>query len=87
MATNMFDTKFEEELYNKQIELEMNNTEFAKYINKHRSWLVNLNNKNLPKHKLSKKTMAILHNRLGISFDTMNDYNKYIDDDGDKIGR
>lgn len=78
MKPNVFESAFEEELYNKQIELEMSTTAFARYIGVHRTWLVNFRNKNLPKHKLSSKTMAVLHNRLGISFDIMVEYNEKI---------
>ena len=67
---------FEKELNKKQVELELNNTAFANYIGMHRTWVMNLWNKNLPRHPLSKKTMAKLYNRLGISFDTMVAYNK-----------
>lgn len=69
---------FERELSRKQMELELNNTDFAKYIGMHRTWVMNLWNKNLPRHPLSKKTMSKLYNRLGISLDIMKAYNKQI---------
>lgn len=77
---------FEKELSQKQIELELDNTSFANYIGMHRTWLINLWNKRLPKHPLSKKTMSKLYNRLGISFETMNAYNEQILE-GRKDGR
>lgn len=70
--------EFEKQLRLKQFELEMNNSEFAKYIGMHRTWFVNLYNKNIPKHPLSKQTMAKLYNRLGIDFDVMLAYNNQI---------
>ena len=78
MNPNVFESTFERELYNKQIELEMSNTSFAKHIGMHRTWLVNFRNKNLPKRTLSRKTMAVLHNRLGISFEVMVEYNEQV---------
>ena len=78
MTPDVFESAFERELYNKQIELEMSNTAFAKHIGMHRTWLVNFRNKNLPKRTLSRKTMAVLHNRLGISFEVMVEYNEQV---------
>ena len=78
MKPDVFESTFEKELYNKQMELEMSSAAFAKYIGMHRTWLVNFRNKNLPKHQLSKKTMAVLHNRLGISFEVMVEYNEQV---------
>jgi hypothetical protein len=69
---------FEKKLYNKQAELEMGNTDFARFIGVNRTWVVNFWNSNLPKHPLSKKTMFKLNNRLGISFDEMVEYNSRI---------
>lgn len=77
----MFDNieyEFVKQLKAKQIQLEMNNSDFAKYIGMHRTWCINLYNKNLAKHPLSEQTMSKLYNRLGIDFDVMRDYNKQI---------
>ena len=77
----MFDNSeynFEKELSKKQMELELNNTAFANYIGMHRTWVMNLWNKNLPRHPLSKKTMSKLHNRLGMDLDIMIAYNNEI---------
>lgn len=81
----MDSSKFEDELLKKQLELEMTTSEFANYIGVHRTWLINLRNPNLPKHKLSKKTIGKLHNRCNISIDILNDYNNKII--GDNNGR
>ena len=78
MNPNVFESNFEKELYNKQVELEMSTTAFAKHLGMHRTWLVNFGNKSLPRRKLSKKTMAVLHNRLGISFEVMVEYNEQV---------
>lgn len=69
---------FERELNKKQMELELNNTDFANYIGMHRTWVMNLWNQNLPRHPLSKKTMSKLYNRLNIDLELMVEYNKEI---------
>lgn len=70
--------EFETLLKKKQMELEMSNAEFARYINKHRTWVVNLWSDKREKHPLSMKTMYTLHNRLDIPLEIMEDYNKTI---------
>ncbi len=70
--------EFEKQLRVKQLELEMNNLAFAKYIGMHRTWLINLYNNKITKHPLSKQTMAKLYNRLGIDFNIMLEYNNQI---------
>lgn len=70
--------EFEKTLKLKQMELAMGNTEFAKHIGVHRTWVVNLYNQNIPRHPLSEKTMCLLHNSLGIDFDIMIKYNEEI---------
>lgn len=73
--------EFESELKHKQVELEMNNTEFANYIGMHRTWVVNMWNDNIQRHPLSKQTMMKLNNRLDIDYDTMLKYNMEIIED------
>lgn len=69
---------FEKELKSKQMELEMGNVAFADYIGMHKTWLFKLWNPAEKRRPLSEKTMAQLHNRLGISYDTMINYNEEV---------
>lgn len=83
MENNRFGSELEEQLYYKQIELEMCDTKFADYIGLHRTWLANFRNNKSTKHKLSKKTIANIHNRLGIPLEVMEKYNQTILGDGE----
>ena len=78
MECDNFNTEFERQLYDKQFEMEMGITEFANYIGVHRTWLSNLRNNKQPKHKLSDKTMALIHNKLGMDINIMLDFNNKI---------
>ena len=71
----------------KQIELEMCDTKFADYIGLHRTWLANFRNNKSTKHKLSKKTIANIHNRLGIPLEVMERYNENLLEDGEHYVR
>lgn len=87
MENNKFRSELEEQLYYKQIELEMCDTKFADYIGLHRTWLANFRNNKSTKHKLSKKTIANIHNRLGIPLEVMNRYNENLLEDGEHYVR
>lgn len=67
--------KFEEILKTKQLELEMNNSNFAKYIGLHRTWLVSKYSKTAIQRPLSIETIGKLNNRLGIPISVMYEYN------------
>ena len=87
MKNNRFGSELEEQLYYKQIELEMCDTKFADYIGLHRTWLANFRNNKSTKHKLSKKTIANIHNRLGIPLEVMERYNESLLEDGEHYVR
>lgn len=87
MENNKFRSELEEQLYYKQIELEMCDTKFADYIGLHRTWLANFRNNKSTKHKLSKKTIANIHNRLGIPLEVMERYNENLLEDGEHYVR
>ena len=87
MENNKFRSELEEQLYYKQIELEMCDTKFADYIGLHRTWLANFRNNKSTKHKLSKKTIANIHNRLGIPLEVMERYNESLLEDGEHYVR
>lgn len=67
--------KFEEMFKAKQVEMEMNHAQFAKYIGRHRTWVMDLWNPKKPRRPLRNTTMYMLHNRLGIPFEVMEEYN------------
>ena len=69
---------FKEIMKQKKIELSMSNTQFAKYIGKHRSWVVALFNPNAIPRPLRDTTMYLLHDRLDIPFEVMEEYNKEV---------
>ncbi len=69
---------FEKELKQEQLRLEMSSAEFAKHIGMHKSWLLKLWSATEPRHPLSEKTMALINNRVGISYDTMINYNEEV---------
>ena len=80
VVTRMNDLKydFEKELKQAQLKLEMSSAEFAKHIGMHKSWLLKLWSATEPRHPLSEKTMALINNRVGISYDTMINYNEEV---------
>lgn len=78
MKLNELTYDFEIKLKKKQMELALNNVEFAKHIGMHKTWLMNLWNQKQPRHPLSEKTMYLLHNNLGMDFETMVNYNQEI---------
>ena len=69
---------FEKELKQEQLRLELRSAEFAKHIGMHKSWLLKLWSATEPRHPLSEKTMALINNRVGISYDTMINYNEEV---------
>lgn len=69
---------FEKELKQEQLRLEMSSAEFAKHIGMHKSWLLKLWSATEPRHPLSEKTMALINNRVGISYDMMINYNEEV---------
>ena len=69
---------FEKQLKQEQLRLEMSSAEFAKHIGMHKSWLLKLWSATEPRHPLSEKTMALINNRVGISYDTMINYNEEV---------
>ena len=69
---------FEKELKQEQLRLEMSSADFAKHIGMHKSWLLKLWSATEPRHPLSEKTMALINNRVGISYDTMINYNEEV---------
>lgn len=69
---------FERQLKQEQLRLEMSSAEFAKHIGMHKSWLLKLWSATEPRHPLSEKTMALINNRVGISYDTMINYNEEV---------
>lgn len=62
-------------LKEKQMKLEMGNTDFAKYLGVHRTWLLNLYNPKIPEHPIRLSTMFKLHNRIDIPMEVMEEYN------------
>lgn len=80
VVTRINDLKydFEKELKQEQLRLEMSSAEFAKHIGMHKSWLLKLWSATEPRHPLSEKTMALINNRVGISYDTMINYNEEV---------
>lgn len=60
----------------KQTELGLNNTELCKFLGMTRQWLVLLQYGK--KRQLNKGTMYLLNAKLGISMDTLVDYNEQI---------
>lgn len=80
VVTRINDLKydFEKQLKQEQLRLEMSSAEFAKHIGMHKSWLLKLWSATEPRHPLSEKTMALINNRVGISYDTMISYNEEV---------
>lgn len=80
VVTRINDLKydFEKQLKQEQLRLEMSSAEFAKHIGMHKSWLLKLWSATEPRHPLSEKTMALINNRVGISYDTMINYNEEV---------
>ena len=69
---------FEKKLKEKQLEMQMNNVEFAAHLGMHKSWLLKLWSRTEPRHPLSEKTMSQIKNRVGIDYDVMLQYNEDI---------
>lgn len=78
MKLNELTYDFEIKLKKKQMQLALSNSEFARHIGMHKTWLINLWNQKRPRHPLSEKTMYLLHNNIGMDFDTMIKYNEEI---------
>lgn len=80
VVTRINDLKydFEKQLKQEQLRLEMSSAEFAKFLGMHKSWLLKLWSATEPRHPLSEKTMALINNRVGISYDTMINYNEEV---------
>lgn len=72
---------FPKVLKTKQLELGMTVTDFAKYIGKSRQFLTVIFSKSnkLKKYRLSDLTMYSLEQKLGISHELMEEYNKTVE--------
>lgn len=70
--------RFEEMLREKQAELEMSTNQFAKHIGLHRTWLTDMWNPRKPRRPLRDRTMYLLHNRLDIPYEVMEEYNIFV---------
>lgn len=62
-------------IFDKQLELEMNNTEFAKFLGVSRQWVTRLHNKNAEKRPFRFKVMCILCHACGIPMEELKRYN------------
>ena len=69
---------FKEMMKQKKMELSMSNAQFAEYIGKHRSWVVALFNPNAIPRPLRETTMYVLHDKLKIPFEVMEEYNREV---------
>lgn len=70
--------KFEQMLKEKQATLEMSTNQFARHIGLHRTWLTNMWNPKKPRRPLRERTMHLLHNRLDIPYEVMEEYNHLV---------
>lgn len=66
-------------IIDKQVELEMNNTEFARFLGTSRQWVINIHNNNAKKSPFKFKTMCILAHACGLSIEELKDYNKRLE--------
>lgn len=62
----------------RQRALELNNTQFAKYIGITRAWLVRLYNVKLPRTQLKGETIAKFVERIAIPYDVIERYNRSV---------
>ena len=73
------DLEFPKLLKKKQEELNMNNTQFARYLGRHRGWLGYVYSNDFDKaHKLTEPNMVTINRKLGIPFEVMFNYNMTI---------
>lgn len=71
-------TKFYEQMVKIKRQKECSIRELAKECNLCYGTLIEFYNTDKPFRPLREQTMAKLHNHLGISYDTMEEYNNYI---------
>lgn len=67
--------QFVDLLKEKQMKLEMGNSDFARHLGVHRTWLLSLYNPKIAEHPIRLSTMFKLHNRLDIPMEVMEEYN------------
>lgn len=71
----------------KQWEHKMTGAEFAKFLGKSRPWLMQLYclRKDTKKYRLSESTMYDLEDKLGISIEVMEQYNRDVEEHNERI--
>ncbi len=62
-------------LKDKQRELQLTTTEFARHVGKNRSWMFDKFGPSPYKHPLNQSTMYQLHNLLNIPYEVMDEFN------------
>ena len=70
--------QLEEMVKQKQIEMELNNSQFAKYLGMNRAWVVKFFSKTSDKRPLRPISIFKLHNRLNIPIEVMEEYNEMV---------
>lgn len=65
-----------QDILDKQRELEMNNSAFARYLGVSRQWISNLHGDNWVRRPISIKVQYILVNRLGMNLKELEAYNR-----------
>lgn len=76
-VVNEINNSFPKLLKRCQLERHMSASQFAKHIGRSRPWLQSIysTNPNTEKYALSQLTMYILNEKLGISYEIMDNYN------------